>query len=414
MEPLGPMAVSRVSTGPLLLALFMAGCRVVTPEELPAVEADTGSTAVDGGNTGDAGATGDAGTTGDGGGDGGGTGGDGGSTTDPMLVSVSPAFGFTTGGAQVTLQGAGLEGVTSVEFGGLPAAILDGDDTILRVIVPAMSAAGAVDVAVDAEGGESELPGGFHYFEHSEGLYGVMGIVEQSDYVGGYWADDPVGWGSAWIVPVEPTAEEPWWLYAPSLDSCMLDFATTADVYTRDLGVDSVFLDGGGGTLSVPWDEGWGGYLLAWEGDGGGAWQASSSYDLATVSGGALPEFAISDLAQTPGTGMVVTAPAISGTNLPTINRSAAFTWSGASGSVILVQLGLADSSSTSIIEWVTCVATNDGSFTVPDLWTQWTTGRIIYIYIGDAVLPTGTVPLDGSSSGVMGVHWLAGGAQAL
>ncbi|BDI23591.1 IPT/TIG domain-containing protein [Herbiconiux sp. L3-i23] len=67
-----------------------------------------------------------------------------------------PAAGSTLGGTTVTIEGEGLQDITTVDFGGVPATItaVEADGTAVTVLTPAHDAA-AVPVTLTFSGGES-------------------------------------------------------------------------------------------------------------------------------------------------------------------------------------------------------------------------------------------------------------------
>jgi len=73
----------------------------------------------------------------------------------PLLLSVVPNSGPTSGGNVVHLTGVNLHNVISVTFGGVPAAIVsqNGNDTVVVIAPP--HAAGAVQVLVTTTSGTS-------------------------------------------------------------------------------------------------------------------------------------------------------------------------------------------------------------------------------------------------------------------
>lgn len=81
----------------------------------------------------------------------------------PALESVEPATGAAAGGDEVTLSGSGLEGTTSVTFGGTEAASFEVvSDNEVTAVTPA-GAAGAVDVVVTTDVGSDTLTGGYTF-----------------------------------------------------------------------------------------------------------------------------------------------------------------------------------------------------------------------------------------------------------
>ncbi len=75
----------------------------------------------------------------------------------PVLSSLSPASGSTSGGNAVKISGLYLDGATGVTFGSTPASSFSVDSpTQITAIAPA-SAASTVDVRVTGPGGSSEV-----------------------------------------------------------------------------------------------------------------------------------------------------------------------------------------------------------------------------------------------------------------
>jgi hypothetical protein len=72
----------------------------------------------------------------------------------PSISSVSPGFGPTVGGTQVTITGTNLTNAVAVDFGVNPAAIVSDSDTKLVVTNPG-SGAGTVNVTVTTAAGTS-------------------------------------------------------------------------------------------------------------------------------------------------------------------------------------------------------------------------------------------------------------------
>jgi hypothetical protein len=75
----------------------------------------------------------------------------------PVISSLSPSSGSTTGGSAVKIGGLYLDGATSVTFGSKPASSFSVDSsTQITAIVPATGAS-TVDVRVTGPGGSSEV-----------------------------------------------------------------------------------------------------------------------------------------------------------------------------------------------------------------------------------------------------------------
>jgi hypothetical protein len=82
----------------------------------------------------------------------------------PVITSISPPFGGTTGGNVVTITGINFKGASSVLFGGLSATTVKAvNDTTITCKTPVTLTAGPVDVIVRTGGGPSNTFLSFMY-----------------------------------------------------------------------------------------------------------------------------------------------------------------------------------------------------------------------------------------------------------
>jgi hypothetical protein len=74
----------------------------------------------------------------------------------PVVSSISPTSGTTTGATSVTITGTGFTGASAVNFGPTPAASFTvNSDTSITALSPATTTAGVADVTVTTTGGTS-------------------------------------------------------------------------------------------------------------------------------------------------------------------------------------------------------------------------------------------------------------------
>lgn len=93
----------------------------------------------------------------------------------PTVVAIAPATGPVAGGELVTITGTGFAAGATVTFDGAAATGVElGSSTLLRAVAPA-HAAGAVDVKVTNDDGQSAtLAGGFTYVAPPPGTEGLV------------------------------------------------------------------------------------------------------------------------------------------------------------------------------------------------------------------------------------------------
>jgi len=118
------------------------------------------------------------------------------------IDSISPAFGHSTGGYTLVVQGSGFDEMTTAEIGGKDAEILSVTAGQLEVAAPA-SSPGVSDVALSrTDGQNARLEDGFEFFQDADGAVQFLaefmswqGIdVDGNEYSGtqgvGFWIED--------------------------------------------------------------------------------------------------------------------------------------------------------------------------------------------------------------------------------
>jgi IPT/TIG domain len=328
--------------------------------------------------------------------------------TDPGGITidrVSPGYGSTAGGTQVTIEGGPFDSSALVRFGGTAADVVTVGNNELVVETPSASAEGYVDVTVATDDGSGSLTSGFQYLTDGTGLAGAMGTVEWVHYNGSYWDGGTTDYGSAYIIFTEPTDAHWWDIYAP-LDSCEDEsYEFSGDIYAIDQSVSSITLTPStGSAITATWDANYYGYLddtLA-----NNQFSQNGSYDLGTVTGDYYPPFSVSGFVKTP-TSFSVSTPAISGTTPPNITRSQTINWTAGSADRVLIMMGLVNSAGTDYDQFIYCVATDDGAFAVPSsTWTSWPSDRQVNIWVGKAMESGALLDFNNSESRVLGIYW--------
>ncbi len=82
----------------------------------------------------------------------------------PMISSVNPNYGPQTGGTVFVINGANLNGATSVTIGGVMATILSATPTVIAATAPASATLGATNVVVTTPGGTATALQAFTYY----------------------------------------------------------------------------------------------------------------------------------------------------------------------------------------------------------------------------------------------------------
>ena len=115
------------------------------------------------------------------------------------------------------------------------------------------------------------------------------------------------------------------------------------------------------------------------------------------------PEFSMKGIIETPAT-FKVSAPAIHGTSPPNVSQSTTLSWSGSGGDYMIAYFLRYEGSA--VIDEVSCVMKDDGSFTVPStVWSDWSKGDQVSVLIGRAIESSTTLPYNNADNGVVGIH---------
>jgi len=371
---------------------------------------------VDTGDTGDTGDSGDTGETGD-------TGEAGDTGTLPLDVTeVDPQHGSTSGGTEVEIIGGPFDGSAEVFFGDQRATVQNTGQTWITAVTP-RGTEGAATVRVVTDTHEGEAAGAFNYWADGSGLVGTYGSFSHTRYVGTYWCVEepcvdetdlgtPESTASASIAFLSPGTLEWWQNWAPSFNQCASDYepSLSADVYEPDvanmtLKRSSIALNLQQGTGEVP------SFYYVTTGNVASSFINSSSYTLESRGSATWPAYEINGVVNTPGL-FSITSPIVTGDTLPRVRRSSfRVAWNGSGGDYVVIRATRLGTTG-SVLEEVTCVVDDIGSFTIPsNAWTGWSLDNQILLQVGRVKEPGGTVPFNNAQSGMVGVQWIVGAA---
>jgi len=323
----------------------------------------------------------------------------------------------------VTITGGTFDSSTAVTFGGEDATLVSRDSSSITVKTPAYSgvadADGKKSVAVEIsndDGDSAREANGFTYFLDGDGKAGAIGELSWYHLNGGYWSASAADYGGASVLFLTPPTDIHYWdLFAPSADECSgASYDPTAyfgDVYTLDMGASTVALSYGSQRITLNQDSTTG--IYANRSDLTSAQVPTNQfYDLEEVDGTFAAEaFSIANFTKS-STSFSVSSPAINGSGNPLVSQSALnLSWSGGSGRKILIQAFLVEPASGDVLDEVYCVASDDGSFNVPSgAWsTTWPRNYFLYLYVGNVVETSATLPYNNSESRMIGVYWNVG-----
>ena len=340
---------------------------------------------------------------------------DGGTTAGTIDVdSIDPAYGTNAGGTPATILGGPFDESTKVTFGSTPATVDSWTTAKLEVTTPATSSTGEVNVKVSSGADSGKLTNGFTYFEDGTGKGGALGEMQWFEPVGGYWSSADQ-FGFAYLTLVEPTTTHTWQFYVGTMDTCENDSWTGAPgAYILDTGASVLTLKPTSGTpYDLSWDSATGWFAL--DELAPGQYSENSWYGLAPIDSTSFPAMEMDFFARASGR-MSITTPAIAGSQAPNITKNQIFSWNsgGVTADWILLQMGITNAAGDAFEDWIYCVASNDGNFTVDGTkWATWASGRAVYIYIASVREEGGVMPHNNSNSWVAGEYFMVGAGNA-
>lgn len=344
------------------------------------------------------------------------------------IDDVDPWWGVSDGGLAVTVSGSGFTSSTEVLFGGTEATVATRGSSALIIETPEFSGIDeslgyeTVNVKVEDGSDSDSLADAFIYYLSGVDKAGAFGDISwyhwtqsaKSGFADGASLTD---YGTAGVYFITPPRDVHLWdLYAASADSCSdasYSFTDTiGDIYTLDMGPSSITLaPASGSNITLAWDNSYGGYFNSADLTSAQVPQGTL-YDMQNVAAGYAPEdFTVADAAKS-ASSFSLTSPLIDNSTLPIVSQSSlSFTWStSTSGQRVLLYLAMMNSSGTTLDE-IYCVASDDGSFTVPSsAWSgPWVRSSFMWIQAGRVIENGGTLPYNNGETRIAGVYWNIG-----
>ena len=325
------------------------------------------------------------------------------------LDALAPAHGTDAGGLQVTLQGSFPEG-TTVRMDGRDATIVSNTGSRVVVSTPVGMSLGLVDVEVFSEDQTDRLNESFRVWEDGTGLAGAVGALYWTEQVGSYWSSSTnVSFGSASFVLVDPVDFQYQDLFSPTMDSCRpgsYSWGGTLDRVDPEL-VSVAFSAPGAVSLALDWDSEAEGFYN--DDIGSADWVPSTTFALEVPSGDVLPEGVVPDVVRS-GTVPVVTAPAIGGTDAPSIEEDPVFEWTPTGADWIQIQISVWNATGSGYQESMYCVVEDDGYYRADSgQLSAWPRNRQVDIFFYSVVESAGILPWNNAESRLVGASGVYG-----
>lgn len=337
-----------------------------------------------------------------------------GDALDPLVIAgVSPAFGSTAGGTEVTIEAGPLASdAPVVRFGGASASIVSFDEDSLVVLAPAVLGAGPVAVSVEDSGRSINSEGAFTYYDDHVGQNTVIGEFAYITFIGDAWGtqiERPEDYGYGWVSFVQPTSV----VYSDLLhdgrvDTCSRGYSFGGGLVDLPVNASSVTLHSGATSLDFAWNS----TNLGFERDLTIAeYRPGSTFDMAPVDSQVYPAFEVPGMVRTP-LPFQVTQPEFD----TWVSSSFSVSWNTAeTGDYVILAIDLWDDNLGDFVESVTCLVADDGTFRVESSnFTQWVPfSTTVRIGVGRFIESDAVMAHDNSSSAMVGAYWIYGLANA-
>jgi hypothetical protein len=323
------------------------------------------------------------------------------------LTLVSPDFGTTLGGNEVTIEVSPEVGQDPVVFFGEQLAeVLDEDAKSVDVRVPSQALEGSFSVSLESVHYECSTDDAYHYWLDGNGRQGAFGSLNWYSFQGGYWADGtPYGTGSfGFVRPTDFIFAE---MYSPVIDTCESEYLPNHGLEYYNIG-GMANLATSAKTVTFEWDSGENYYETKLE---SGDLTTQTEYQLEPIKGyPPWPEFGVGGFVSTPAA-FSITSPGVGGSAMPVWwSTTMDLEWdSSLPGDYVVLEIHRVVSEVD--VETVTCVMVDDGVFTIPlDAFYDWQYGdQYLLLYLGRVRQSTVLLPHNQARSGVAGVYWTVG-----
>lgn len=335
------------------------------------------------------------------------------------IDSIEPDYGTNAGGTLVVIQGGPFPDDPTVSVANVPGTVLEATANRITFETPAADKDDWVAVKVEgADGSSARANKSFQYWPDGDGLTGLWGEFWRLDYMGTYWA--PAGGGTgpynppplagAAMVFLEPASFEYQDVWAAGMNQCAVDYNPPLNATSINTGLGSVTLSSGSTTLNLGPSADLANYFETTP--NASTWVAGGTWTLeADGSADNWPGFELNNIATFPSA-PTITSPAMNSGTIPTATRNTTFSWSSTgSADYVVMWLARSEDAGATIAEVMTCVATDDGSFTLDGtMWSGWDTlDGVVLAQIGRVTVSGNRLPHNDADNGLAAVSWVYG-----
>lgn len=336
------------------------------------------------------------------------------------ISSIDPDYGTNAGGTIVVLEGGPFPDNPTVTVANETGVVLEATTDRITFETPAADKEDWVAIKVEgADGTSARSNKSFQYWADGDGQVGLWGELWRLDYLGTYWVGAGGGTGpynppplaGAAMVFLEPAAIRYQDVWSAGMNQCAVDYNPVLNASSINTGLGSVTITSGSSSVNLGPSVDLLDYFEATPNAStwaeGGTWTLESD-----PSSDNWPGFELPSLATFPSK-PTVTLPAMNSGTIPTGVRNTVFSWStdGGTGDYVVMWLARSEDGGANIAEVMTCVATDDGSFTLDGtMWSGWDTlDGVVLAQVGRVNISGNRLPHNDSDNEIAAVSWVYG-----
>jgi hypothetical protein len=324
------------------------------------------------------------------------------------IAEISPAFGPSTGGVELSIHMVEPCEAPVVRLGGVEATVLAQSELELTVEMPVLQGGQWVDLSVACEEGLALTESAFQVFIDAQGLTRSTGELSWVTHIGQYWTDGVEDYGYVSAYLFQPLDFEYSIFYGREMDRCESGYSFgSVSIDSMASLTDTLTLRVGSTQMDLWYDSATGRYerkLSVSE------YRVDAHYDLDPI-GETAPwsEASVASFVQTPPGTLSITKPPMDDLYLPEISATFDLVWPGAGqGDFMVAMIDRYDDDGS--FERVRCLLTDDGHFRVTaDVFRQWASGETMLFRLGRAKRADGVFAQDNAGSGMVGIDWVMG-----
>lgn len=331
-------------------------------------------------------------------------------TTTPQgptfsILSVSPRYGPTTGGTEISINGIDFPDVFRVFIATKEALVLSHDETQITVQTPSVELEGLYDVQIQSQEGTVSHTQSFQYFTTAQGQAGIIGKFDVQQQIGSYWSENEASF-DAKLMFIDAQDIHWWNMSAPTMDTCThIDDLPSLSLYPLDISAPFLELSHAEESIALVWDS----FYQLYEEDSNETLLPMDTTFALNIGEGLLSGLSFSSFFHTSQPSLL-TLPILDADAPTAISRGQQFLWEPSDATWIRLRVARLDPETEQYVEQILCILHDDGMHMLdPELWKEWVPHQQIDVYFSRAVERISVSPHNLSQARIVGSYTIVG-----